>query len=366
MFTFPTEEEALAVRDACAQGDRDKACRLYKQAFDDTKWGYPGYDSEHYAEFTAAKREVTASMREVWKPGWLTSAARGDHADVLCWLTSLDPEDLDCFKFIAKGYLARLRSRHGTVGDALGACGEGWWPYHWWDDDEHPYKERTCSIAAWRFDTATRNYVFKNGFNRVNDDFEVTAEFTAAYPEAVFFSHKTPDFVLEEFKFHQNDLVSYVIRRAHDYYDTGESGDAKHGADSDDSDDSEESEYSVDSGLESDEGARLVDIACELVEIGFEFRMDVFFLMDKSVNHDKMWRLMHKMIRIHGGREHVPLKLQYYDKKRRVRSNVLLIRCVVRLLVASARARKRAWEPSSAHVAALAANFGRNVPSCRT
>ena len=316
MFAFPTWQDALGVREACAHGDLDEARRLHKQRFDAGAWGYPGEDSDHYAAFVAEEEDVLESIRDEWKPGWLTSAARGGHTHTLQWLISLDIEghidDHHYFKFIANGYIERLRLPGGSVEDALGACGEGWWPY---DDDEHPYNERTCWIETWEVDPATAT-TFSTG--------------------KTIFSRRTPEFVREAFD--QPDIVSHVVRVAYDCY-----------------------------GVADDEnGARLVGIADDLMELGFEFCENVCLLMDYHVeDHADMRRLMHKMIRIHGGRAHVRLLLPRYDNIRRAAlAKVALLRCVVRLLVASARAKKRAWHPDSAHFTALKANFTRcaNTP----
>lgn len=340
MFTLPSWEDAREVRAACARGDLDEAKRVYERSFDSSKWGFPKPCSELYEACDRAACEVESQFHE-WRMQWIASAASGNHMHLLKWILSLDTDDYDdsndrCdprLVAIAKAYLERMCSPGGTVEDALTACGKGWWPYI----DYASYERRLCWGMEYEYDHMRRLwYPTRKKMCPVRRDFVLTAEYRAENPDIVFFTHCTPEHVEVAIEQEQEGchscIIWHTICKADDCY-------LAHAPD-------------------CANGSRLLRIAEALVDMGFAFDDYIFFRLDSC--HDAMRGLMHKMVRIHGGRRCVCCKLPRYDEAvRRARINVLTLRCATKLLVAAIRARQRAWVPDSAHVVALGANFDR-------
>lgn len=346
MLTLPTWEDAVTdaceVRVACARGDLDEAKRVYERSFDVSKWEFPEPGSELYEACNRAACEIESQFHG-WRMQWIASAASGNHVHLLEWILSLDTDDYDdscdrCdprFVAIAKAYLERVCSPGGTVEDALTACGKGWWPYL-----DPSYERRMFWDMEYEYSHMRRSWhPTMKKMRPVRRDFVLTAEYMAENPDIVFFTHCTPEHVevaIEQVRSPRgtchSSMISHTICKADECYQ-GRAPDCAN-------------------------GSRLVRIAEALVDMGFEFDDWIFFRLDSC--DDAMRRLMHKMVRIHGGRRCVRCKLPRYDEAvRRARTNLLTLRFATKILVAAIRARQRTWAPDSEHVVALGANFAR-------
>jgi hypothetical protein len=340
MFAFPTRQDALNVRDACARGDKDEADRLYDQSFHNGKWGFPGEDSEQCAAFEKQEVKVDKMIRE-WQKEWLAAAAENGHALVLRWLENwMEDEDDAVFQHsedeqysfeqrMAKFHLDKMCCPNGTVDDALKAC------TRWWrrigddenNDEAYPYVKRMCWGLANDYDAGERR------MQRRMVDPELTPVFLTTHPKPVLFKYSTPDYVIDVLNVDSCCIVGYIIREALRSF-LGASAPA-----------------------DRVKGSRLIRIAKEMVDMGFAFPADVVSLVDSCVPHDPtVMALISKIVCIYGGRGEVGWPLRRYDKKRVARRNVFLVYCVYKFAIVASRARKRTLAPGNIHVDALSSN----------
>ena len=340
MFSFPTRQDALNVRDACAQGNTDEAERLCDQSFHPGMWGHPGEDSEQCTTFLKQEMEVANNILK-WQEEWLTAAVEGSHARVVRWLEDnwlQDNLDVSFEQRIAKIHLHKMCSPSGTVDDALMACTPWWLLVEDDEHDEYQYAKRPKRVWWGMFclyDYTEERFRMVEKLFDVDPEVELTPVFETTHPKLVLFGYSTPDYVIDALHAEspESDIVGYIIRKACRYF------------------------LGADAPADSVNGSRLVRIAKELVDMGFAFHMQVFSLVDYCVRYDPaVMVLMSKMLCIHGGRGEVRLQLNWYDQKTARRRNVFVY-CVCKFAIVALRARKRTWAPGSIHVVALGSSF---------
>lgn len=333
-YSFPTFRNAVDVCNACAAGAESEVCMLLDKFFHFSKWGGPPEDSEHWDEYYYGHSlPIVRKCIDEWIPEWFKSAAMYGHSHVIVsiseWCGSNNMWNDDILDIGTKVYLEKLRSPAGETEDALMACGKDWYPD---GNGKQLYERPTCYHMGrfWeRTCVGSGNPYWEEGYHLISkgvNPVHIRQLEGGEFVEDVNFDLGTPEDFLELIGCR---LVYYVLSSASELY-----------------------------ASDTYNKKRLIRIAKDLIELGFEFGKEEFCMLDNLLeDDDEVLLFMHKMILVFGGRSCVHALLPNYDRKRQQRSNVILFLCFYKLVLMAVRARKRVWAPGSVHVAALAANF---------
>ena len=288
-------------------------------------------------------------------PGCLRRAAHREHWHVVHWIIrdarpqiaglNLEgrPSHLFMEEAVADVLWAHIMGEDGTVTHALQMCGKDWWRQ---SRHEHGAASREAYEVRTFFDWDDWNWVCDESAYQVYHDrpgtlkkaresFVLTEEWARANPCVVMFKYSTPDFVSSVLAARGDcgypsgpHLVPVLIERAL-------------------------------KTQQQTHATRLLGIAEDLVDMGFSFEYYTLLVLAGYSQHR---RLLLKMMRICGGIALVGRQLRGdIPAIAKAHCNLILVWVAFKMRVLAARARERAWSPTSAHVFRLEADFAANA-----